>query len=271
VDTDSDGIPAAGFDDPELIVPRADEQLPLDRLEPWLREHLEGAEGPLSLAQFRGGRANLTYLLRFGKGAAAGEFVLRRPPLGPVAPGAHDMAREHRVLSRLWRVFALAPRCHLYCDDESLIGAPFQIMERRRGQIIRREMPAPYATDRPVLVGIADMLIDALVALHSVDRVAAGLADLGRPQGFVARQVEGWAKRWYAAAHEANPDMDRLVAWLAQRLQAGQRASGRCRSHPGGGHPRLGHVHQRRPADGSGLPAQPVGGAHRPSRLDHDD
>ena len=218
MDTDSDGIPAPGFDDPELIVPRADEQLPLDRLEPWLREHLEGAEGPLALAQFRGGRANLTYLLRFGGDGGAREFVLRRPPLGPVAPGAHDMAREHRVLSRLWRVFPLAPRCFLYCDDDALIGAPFQVMERRRGQLIRREMPAPYAADPACLTGIADMLIDALVALHRVDRAAAGLTDLGRPDGFVGRQVEGWAKRWYAAAHERNPDMDRLVGWLRDNL-----------------------------------------------------
>jgi aminoglycoside phosphotransferase (APT) family kinase protein len=220
VDTDSDGIPATGFDDPELIRPRADEQLPLVRLEPWLREHLEGAEGPLSLAQFRGGRANLTYILRFGEESGAREFVLRRPPLGPIPPGSHDMAREHRVLSRLWRVFPLAPRCYLHCDDTTLIGAPFQVMERRRGQIIRREMPAPYATDGVALTGIADMLVDALVALHSVDRSAAGLTDLGHPQGFVQRQVEGWAKRWYAAAHGANPDMDRLVAWLRDSCPA---------------------------------------------------
>jgi aminoglycoside phosphotransferase (APT) family kinase protein len=213
-DTDRDGIPAPGFDDPELIVPRDDEQLELARLEPWLREHLEGAEGALRVAQFRGGRANLTYLLCFG----AREFVLRRPPLGPIPAGAHDMGREHRVLSRLWRHFPLAPRCYLHCTDPDLIGAPFQVMERRRGQVIRREMPAACAADAECLSGIADMLIDVLVALHAVDREAAGLADLGHPDGFVQRQLEGWAKRFYAAAHEDNPSMDRLVGWLTERL-----------------------------------------------------
>ncbi len=209
-DTDRDGVPAPGFDDPELIVPRVDEQLDLARLEPWLREHLEGAQGPLAVAQFRGGRANLTYLLRFGER----EYVLRRPPLGPIPAGAHDMGREHRVLSRLWRHFPLAPRCYLHCDDSALIGAEFQVMERREGQVIRREIPPAYAADPACLAGIADMLVDVLVALHRVDRVACDLADLGHPEGFVERQLEGWAKRWYAAAHEDNPQMDRLVQWL---------------------------------------------------------
>ena len=214
IDTDDDGVPALQFNDAELIVPRDDEQLPLQRLEPWLREHLEGAEGELSLAQFRGGRANLTYLLRFG----AREYVLRRPPLGPIAQGAHDMGREHRVLSRLWRSFELAPRCYLHCTDEDLIGAQFQIMERREGQVIRRQMPANYANDPRRLQGIADMLVDVLVALHSVDREQADLAGLGHAPGFVERQLEGWAKRWYAATDEENPDMDRLVQWLRAHL-----------------------------------------------------
>jgi aminoglycoside phosphotransferase (APT) family kinase protein len=213
-DTDSDGVPAPQFNDPELIVPRDDEQLSLERLEPWLREHLEGAEGELSLAQFRGGRANLTYLLRFG----ASEYVLRRPPLGPIAQGAHDMGREHRVLSRLWRHFELAPRCYLHCTDETVIGAQFQIMERREGQVIRRKIPATYASDPQCLRGIADMLIDVLVALHSVDREQADLASLGHAPGFVERQLEGWAKRWYAATDEDNSDMDRLLQWLRAHL-----------------------------------------------------
>jgi len=218
-DTDSDGVPAPGFDDPELIVPRVDEQLPLQRLEPWLREHLEGAEGELSLAQFRGGRANLTYLLRFD----AREYVLRRPPLGPITQGSHDMGREHRVLSRLWRHFDLAPRCYLHCTDEALIGAQFQIMERREGQVIRREIPPEYARDAQCLRGIADMLVDALVALHKVDREQADLASLGHPEGFVGRQLEGWTKRWYAATDEDNPHMNRLVHWLRAHLPTSHR------------------------------------------------
>src|ERR1700687_2932785 len=109
----------------ELIDQRPDERLETTRLEPYLRTHLEGAEGPLRVRQFAGGKANLTYLLGFG----AEEFVLRRPPLGPIPPGAHDMRREHRVLSVLHRRYQPAPRSHLLCEDESIIGAVFIVEE----------------------------------------------------------------------------------------------------------------------------------------------
>ncbi|MCP5153159.1 MAG: phosphotransferase family protein [Ectothiorhodospiraceae bacterium] len=196
--------------EPELIPPRADEQLEVTRLEPWLRARLPATDGPLEVAQFAGGRANLTYLLRFG----VHEYVLRRPPLGPVAPGAHDMGREHRVLSRLAPHFALAPHCHLHCDDESLIGAPFQVMERRHGRVLRKPLPADVATRPEICRRVGEMLVDALAALHRVDRVAAGLEDLGRPEGFVARQLAGWTRRWHGAAHEENREMLALVTWL---------------------------------------------------------
>src|SRR5438552_11382204 len=117
----------------ELIDERPDEQLDTSRLEPYLREHLEGAEGPLSVRQFGGGKANLTYLIRFG----ANEFVLRRPPLGPIPPGAHDMGREHRVLSVLHRRFPLAPRSLLLCEDESIIVELFLVEDRRHAFEIR--------------------------------------------------------------------------------------------------------------------------------------
>ena len=198
--------------DPELIETRADERLDTTRLAPWLRERLAGAEGPVEVAQFGGGHANLTYLLRFGEA----EYVLRRPPLGPVAPGAHDMRREYRVLSRLHRLFPLAPASYLYCDDETLIGAPFQIMERRHGTVIRKQLPRRY-DDAALKTRIGHMVTDTLADLHRLDREAAGLGDLGRPEGFVERQIEGWAKRWEAARHEDSPDMERLIAWLRER------------------------------------------------------
>ena len=198
--------------DPELIAARPDERLDTTRLAPWLRERLEGAEGPLEVAQFGGGHANLTYLLRFGET----EYVLRRPPLGPVAPSAHDMRREFRVLSKLHRHFSLAPASHLYCDDESIVGAPFQVMERRHGTVIRRQVPERYDDPR-LKTRIGHMVVDALADLHLLDRDAVGLGHLGRPEGFVERQIDGWAKRWDAARHEDNPDMDRLIAWLRER------------------------------------------------------
>ena len=200
-------------DDPELIAPRADEQLSLKRLEPYLRERLPIADGEFILRQFRGGHANLTYLLRFSDT----EYVLRRPPLGPITPGSHDMQREFRVLSKLHRHFSLAPECHLYCADESILGAPFQVMERRHGIVIRNRLP-PLAADGPALRRrIGEMMVNVLADLHGVDREAAGLADLGHPQGFVERQLQGWSKRWQAAAHEENAEMANLIAWLERR------------------------------------------------------
>ena len=131
-------------DDPELIAPRRGEGLAPERLEPYLRERLPTTDGEFGLRQFRGGHANLTYLIRFGDT----EYVLRRPPLGPLAPGSHDMQREFRVLSKLYPHFPLAPRSHLYCADERIIGAPFQIMDRRHGIVIRNRLPAMEADGR---------------------------------------------------------------------------------------------------------------------------
>jgi aminoglycoside phosphotransferase (APT) family kinase protein len=203
-------------DDPELIQVRADERLETSRLEPYLRARLPGAEGPLELSQFGGGHANLTYLLRFG----AREYVLRRPPLGPVAPSSHDMGREHRVLANLWRVYPLAPRSYLLCEDVSLIGAPFHVLERRRGIVIRTDLPACFQGDPALARRIGEMIVDVLAALHMVDPEAAGLGDLGRPEGFVERQLAGWTKRWHAAKHEDDPRVDAIVAWLEAKRPA---------------------------------------------------
>src|SRR3954464_10810313 len=146
----------------ELIEERPDERLDTSRLKPYLRAHLPGAEGPLSVSQFGGGKANLTYLIRFGEANSPSEFVLRRPPLGPIPPGAHDMRREHRVLSVLHRRYKLAPRSLVLREDESVGRGVFQIIERRHGFVIRDEIPPPFA-GRPELnrrIGFA--LIDAL-------------------------------------------------------------------------------------------------------------
>ncbi len=132
--------------DPEVIAVRRDERLDLVRLEPYLRDHLTEGEGTFEVHQFGGGHANLTYLLLFGEL----EFVLRRPPLGPIAPSAHDMAREHKVLSHLYKRFPLAPRSYHLCEDQSVIGAPFHVMERRTGIVIRNDLRPPFTDDRSV-------------------------------------------------------------------------------------------------------------------------
>jgi len=207
----------------ELIAERPDERLDTTRLEPYLRERLPGAEGKLSVAQFHGGKANLTYLLRFGAEGSSREFVLRRPPLGPIPPGAHDMRREHRVLSVLHRRYSLAPQSLLLCEDESIVGAVFIVEERRVGFVIRDDLPAEYA-GRPELnrrIGFA--LVDALAGLHSVDPVEIGLGDLGRVEGYLERQLSGWTRRWEASLggpQEAGSRnrMAPVLDWLARTL-----------------------------------------------------
>src|SRR5918992_754148 len=123
---------------------RPDERFDVGALERYLRGRLPGSDGPLAVEHFPGGHSNLTYLLRY----PVAEYVMRRPPLGPVAPRAHDMAREHRVLAALWPVFAPAPRPFVYCEDAAVIGAPFYVMQRRRGLVVRREEPDEWQGDR---------------------------------------------------------------------------------------------------------------------------
>jgi len=194
----------------DTIDARTDERFDETSLARYLRDKLEGAEGPLAVRQFGGGAANLTYLLQFN----AREYVLRRPPLGPVAPSSHDMAREYRVLSVLYRAFPPAPRAFLFCEDPGVIGAPFFVMERRRGIVVRRKVPPAFAAapDAPRRMSLA--LVDALAALHAVDYAALGLEMLGKPGGFLERQIEGWFGRWEKARLEEVAEMTWVHGWL---------------------------------------------------------
>ena len=204
--------------DPEVIAVRSDEQVDLTRLEPWLRAHLPDTAGPLTLRQFGGGHANLTYLLRFGDT----EYVLRRPPLGPIAPTAHDMRREHRVLARLVEGFPLAPRSHALCTDPEVLGVDFHVMERRHGIVIRRDLPTRLEGQPELNRRIGEMIVDVLADLHRVDPAAVGLGDLGRPDGFVCRQLDGWRRRWHAAKDQELADVDRMLGWLEADVPAPQ-------------------------------------------------
>lgn len=204
-----------GWTEPETVTVRPEAAIDLDVVDHFLRGRLPHTNGPLEVVQFAGGHANLTYLLRFGDH----EYVLRRPPSGPVAPGAYDMAREFRVLSALWPVFPPASRPFLFCDDTSVLGAPFFVMERRRGLVIRKEMPSAYLNRPDLYRRLSEAMVDTLVALHAVDYRAVGLETLGKPEGFVERQVNGWIKRWerVKTAHEI-PLMDELGRWLLAHL-----------------------------------------------------
>jgi aminoglycoside phosphotransferase (APT) family kinase protein len=212
---------AAGAESgPEVIPVRPDEDLDRESLASYLLPRLLRAKGPMEVAQFAGGKANLTYLLRFG----STEYVLRRPPLGPVAPTSHDMGREFRVLSTLWSAFPLAPRAYLHCDDLSVIGTEFFVMERRHGLVVRDQVPEEFGggTNQVANRKLSEVVIDTLVEFHSVDPAAAGLADLGHPEGFLERQVDGWIERLRRTNPESNPVADELAAWLPRRVPTSQ-------------------------------------------------
>jgi aminoglycoside phosphotransferase (APT) family kinase protein len=195
---------------------RPGEELPLERLEAYLTAHLPDAAGPLVVEQFPAGHSNLTYLLRLGPR----ELVLRRPPFGNQVKTAHDMGREYRILSRLCTVFPAAPRPELYCEDESVIGSPFYVMERRRGLILRKTLPPGVTIDADTARRMSTALVDNLALLHSLDYRAAGLAELGKPEGYVERQVSGWTKRYAASRTDDVPTMDSVAQWLSAHLPA---------------------------------------------------
>lgn len=208
---------------PELKPPPPEEAIDPTRLLPYLAARLPGADATPQIWRFTGGHANLTYLLRYPGGA---EYILRRPPLGPVPPGAHDMAREHRVLSRLHEAYPLAPRSHLFCDNPALIGAPFLIAERRHGITLPgADLPPELAADPSFARRLSRSLIESLAALHRVDPAPIGLSTLGTPENFVLRQLAGWTKRWHAALDHPRPETETLLKWFANNLPTSSRTT----------------------------------------------
>ncbi len=201
----------------EVIEVRRDERFDVESVTRWLASHDGLPEGLPEVLQFGGGKANLTYLLTFSEGQ---QLVLRRPPLGPVADSSHDMAREYRVLARLWRVFDKAPRALALCEDESVIGSQFFVMERKPGVVVRRTIPDVFGGggDREANRELSRIVIDTLAEFHAVDPAECDLGELGHPDGFLRRQVEGWTRRWEAAKHEENAMADQVGDWLAAHL-----------------------------------------------------
>lgn len=163
--------------------------------------------------QFASGFGNLNYLIHVD----GQPMVLRRPPLGPIPPGANDMGRESRILTGLWKEFPLAPRCRLSCADTGVLGAPFFIMDYREGRVIGGEAPADIASADRRRIGLR--LMDDLAGLHAVDPAKVGLEALGRPDGFLSRTVEGWSKRAHLAWGEDVPGLvDELCDWMRARV-----------------------------------------------------
>ncbi len=196
----------------ETISIREGEGFDLEAVERYLREHIEGLpEGELEVRQFPSGASNLTYLLKIEDW----EGVLRRPPFGPVPPKAHDMGRESHILSRLNEAYPLAPKPYFFCDDESVIGAPFYVMERRVGVVVDDSLPEGVEPTEELCRGISRKVADTLAELHAVDAWEAGLGDLGRPEGFLERQVKGWIGRYDKAKTDEITEVEPLTRWLA--------------------------------------------------------
>ena len=168
---------------------------------------------PLHIERVRGGHSNETFFIRRG----SQEWVLRRPPRGPLLPTAHDVLREYRVLKALNTTDVPVPRVILACDDVSIIDAPFYLMERLHGLVIRSELP-PFAGDAAGRVALSRSLIDALAALHTVDWQAVGLGDFGKPEGYLERQVRRWTGQLEKSRQRPLPDLDAVTAWLTAHM-----------------------------------------------------
>lgn len=193
---------------------RKGEELDPKVIEQFLRENLAGLKGPLEIRQFPGGFSNLTYLVKMGDT----EMVLRRPPFGTIPKSGHDMAREYRILSAIHPVFPYAPRALVYCDDPAVMGCPFYLMERLHGFILRKHPPAGFYMSPKDARRFSERMVEVLYELHSVDYKAIGLGDLGNPDGYVRRQVEGWNARYRKARTPDVPDCEQIMQWLIEKM-----------------------------------------------------
>jgi len=189
----------------DVTAVREEDRFDVAAMHAWLRSYVGFDELP-EVMQFRSGASNLTYLLKY----PGRELVLRRPPVGMKAASAHDMKREFLIQSRLQPVYPLVPSMIALCDDHSVIGSDFYVMDRVVGDIFRRDIPESVtAADVSVM---ADSLINGLVQLHAVD--ATILAELNKGEGYVQRQVEGWSKRYRNALTDDVPNGEKVMAWL---------------------------------------------------------
>lgn len=198
---------------------RESEHLDWQNLETWMKANVDGLTGQMQVSQFHGGHANLTYCVAFGDQ----ELVIRRQPFGEIAPGAHDMLREYRALSALGPVFDRAPGVFAYSEDESVIGAPFIVMERRTGVVVRAEVPQEFKGLENVEQQLSFALVDAMADLHAIDAEAVGLSNLGKPEGFVTRQLNGWYNRWQRVTDKQDPLFEQTYLLLTKLQPQTQR------------------------------------------------
>ncbi|WP_263145735.1 phosphotransferase family protein [Pseudomonas sp. RIT-PI-AD] len=195
---------------------RQGEELDAALIDPYLKAHIPGLEGTPRISQFPGGASNLTYLIEYPQR----EFVLRRPPFGHKAKSAHDMGREYRILNQLNAGFPYCPKAYVHCTDETLIGTEFYVMERVEGIILRADLPEGLSLDEGQARALCHNFIDKLVELHNVDYQACGLGDLGKPEGYVQRQIAGWSDRYEKARTPDAPAWEAVKAWLREKMPA---------------------------------------------------
>jgi aminoglycoside phosphotransferase (APT) family kinase protein len=195
---------------------RAGEELDVGIIDAYLKAHIDGLSGTPVISQFPGGASNLTYLLQYPER----ELVLRRPPFGHKAKSAHDMGREFRILNQLNTGFPYCPKAYVHCTDESLIGSEFYVMQRVNGIILRADLPSELNFDAKQTRQLCESFIDKLVELHQVDYNACGLGDLGKPQGYVQRQISGWSDRYEKALTPDAPLWTEVKTWLNAKMPA---------------------------------------------------
>lgn len=202
-------------------IPRPGEELDASSLEEFLRSRLPTPFKKLDILQFPAGSSNLTYLVQLG----STQYVLRRPPFGNTVKTAHDMKREFDVLSRLAFIYPPAPEPILFCDDESVIGAEFYLMEKKNGVVIRGAVPDEIAESNEIQHRLCRKFIENLARLHSVNYTSAGLGELGKPEGYNRRQVEGWTQRYLAAKTEEQAELEISMDWLCDNIPSESGAS----------------------------------------------
>ena len=200
---------------------RDGEEFPIRKLENFLRER-NFEKDSLILKQFPSGYSNLTYFLK----SSTKEFVLRRPPYGAKSlKGGHDMLREYNVLRNLKSQFNQVPEVHLYCDKTDVIGAPFYIMDRVEGYIIRPNLHQEDSPGKEVIENVSNSLVSTLVELHNVDIQKANLNSLGNVEGYIKRQIDGWIKRYNHSKTDSIADMDFIASWLNENQPSEVRGS----------------------------------------------
>ncbi|MFC4528579.1 phosphotransferase family protein [Dyella halodurans] len=208
------------IEDPTRPV-REEDAFDIARVDAFLKQHIAGLEGTPAVTQFPGGASNLTYLLRY----ANRELVLRRAPRGAKAKSAHDMLREARVMAALRPSYPYVPAILACCDDADVIAQDFYVMERFDGSILRRDLPPALGLDRDDVRRLCTGFIDRLIELHHVDIAQAGLAALGKGEGYIARQVSGWSERWRQAATDGSDPCEDVLSWLDAQQPAHDNAS----------------------------------------------